>query len=355
VADVRLESIACAIGKKKILDDLSLEVADGEFVVLVGASGSGKSTILRIVAGLLEPSKGRVLIGGRDVTRALPRERDAAMVFQSYALYPHMTVAENLEFPLKMAKVEKAERRRRVAETARALELGDLLDRLPAQLSGGQQQRVALGRAIIRRPAVCLFDEPLSNLDSRLRQDLRAEIARVHRSFKMTSVYVTHDQSEAMALADRLVVLSEGKIEQIGAPLEVYARPANVFVARTIGDPPINLLPGRIVGGRLSVFDRSIGECRRGDGDVTVGIRPSDLTAGPGLSGTIASIERFGAFTHVRVAILDAVVLWSTSAEFDGKAGEKLELAPRAGAVHVFDRGTGRRLREGEAQGNVDR
>lgn len=343
MAEVRLESIAFAVGKKQILDDLSLEVADGEFVVLVGASGSGKSTILRIVAGLLEPSRGRVLIGGRDVTRALPRERDAAMVFQSYALYPHMTVAENLEFPLKMAKVEKAERRRRVAETARALELADLLDRPPAQLSGGQQQRVALGRAIIRRPAVCLFDEPLSNLDARLRQDLRAEIGRVHRMSKMTSIYVTHDQSEAMALADRLVVLSEGKIEQIGAPLEVYQKPANVFVARTIGDPPINLLPGRIVSGRLEIAGRVVASMSGEDGDVTIGIRPANLSIGEGIQGTIASIERFGAFTNVRVVLPEMALTWSPRGSYEGKVGDRIELELDVDALHIFDRTTGQR------------
>src|SRR5437870_744879 len=235
------------IGAKPVLRDLSLEVSDGEFVVLLGPSGCGKTTALRCVAGLESPDSGEILIGDRDVTLLPPADRDVAMVFQNYALYPHLTVRQNIAFPLEMRGVRKADVSQRVAAAAARLGVSDLLDRRPGQLSGGQRQRVALGRAIVRAPQVFLFDEPLTNLDARLRVETRAELLKLHRALGATMVYVTHDQVEAMAMGQRIAVLHEGRLHQVGTPAEVYQRPADVFVARFIGSPGMNILHGTAV------------------------------------------------------------------------------------------------------------
>jgi ABC-type sugar transport system ATPase subunit len=247
-AEVRLDRIAKSFGATEVIPPMDLTIGAGEFCVLVGPSGCGKSTLLRTIAGLEEPSSGRVLIGGRDMTREEPSKRGVAMVFQSYALYPHMTVAENMEFGLEMAKVPRPERRAAVEAAARTLRLTDYLDRKPRQLSGGQRQRVAIGRAIVRKPAVFLFDEPLSNLDAELRVEMRLELARIHRDLGATMIHVTHDQLEAMTLADRIVVMNRGRVEQEGSPEALYADPDSLFVAGFLGSPRMNLLPGRITG-----------------------------------------------------------------------------------------------------------
>ena len=247
MADVRLTGVKKRFGALEVLKGVDLEIADGEFVVFVGPSGCGKSTLLRTIAGLEEISEGEIAIGGRRVNDLSPSDRGIAMVFQSYALYPHMTVRENMAFGLKLAKTDKAEIDRRVTAAAATLNITDYLDRKPKALSGGQRQRVAIGRAIVREPQVFLFDEPLSNLDAALRVRMRYEFASLHERLKTTMIYVTHDQIEAMTLADRIVVLSAGRIEQVGAPMELYERPCNLFVAEFIGSPKMNLIAGEIV------------------------------------------------------------------------------------------------------------
>lgn len=279
-------------GEAPAVVDFSLTVADGEFLVLVGPSGCGKSTTLRMTAGLEMPSAGRILIGGKDVTYLPPKERDIAMVFQNYALYPHMTVRENLSFALKLRHFDKQEIERRVAAAAESLGLAPYMERLPKALSGGQRQRVALGRAIVREPAVFLFDEPLSNLDAKMRVEMRAEIIRLHQRLKSTMIYVTHDQTEAMTMGERIVIMESGHIRQAAAPLEVYAHPANKFVASFIGTPPMNLLPPGVLDLR------------------TVGIRPEHLklenegaSTAEGLAGGIDLVEPLGAETLVHVKL----------------------------------------------------
>src|SRR5947209_7428478 len=243
MATVSLQHVGKDHGEARILGDVSLDVKDGELLVLVGPSGCGKSTLLRCIAGLETLTRGAVILDGKDVTRAEPRDRDIAMVFQSYALYPHLTVRENLAFGLKMRKTARAEIDKRVTEAAAMLELEKLLDRTPKQLSGGQRQRVAMGRAVVRRPRAFLFDEPLSNLDAALRGQMRVELMRLHQRLSATMIYVTHDQVEAMTLADRIAVLNGGVLQQVGPPDELYSRPANLFVARFIGMPEMNILP----------------------------------------------------------------------------------------------------------------
>src|SRR5215216_1918833 len=246
MATISLKDVRKSYGRIKVIHGVSLDVADHEFIVIVGPSGCGKSTLLRMIAGLEEITSGEIEIGGRIVNDVAPKERDIAMVFQNYALYPHMKVFENMAFSLKLAGVDKGETRRRVEDAAQILGLTDYLGRYPRQLSGGQRQRVAMGRAIVRKPQVFLFDEPLSNLDAKLRVQMRVEIKRLQRSLGVTSVYVTHDQVEAMTLSDQLVVMNAGRIEQIGTPGDVYRRPQTRYVATFIGSPPMNILPGRV-------------------------------------------------------------------------------------------------------------
>jgi multiple sugar transport system ATP-binding protein len=282
VARIVLEHVSKRFGDEvEAVRDVSLEIADGEFMVLVGPSGCGKSTILRILAGLEEVTQGRVLIGERDVTNLAPKERDVAMVFQSYALYPHMTVRDNLGFGLRIRRTDRAEIAERVTSVARILGLEPLLDRRPAELSGGQRQRVAMGRAIVRRPQAFLMDEPLSNLDAKLRVQMRAELARLHGRLGTTTVYVTHDQTEAMTLGHRVAVLRDGTLQQVDAPQELYARPRNLFVAGFIGSPPMNLLRGRVRGRFLELGTHRLPLGSRAElpdqTEVVVGIRPEHL------------------------------------------------------------------------------
>lgn len=285
-ADIELRGIRKSFGPVRVIHDLDLAIGGGEFVVFVGPSGCGKSTLLRMIAGLEDVTAGDILIAGRDVTEQDPAKRGIAMVFQSYALYPHMSVRENLAFGLEIAKTPRAEIEQRVTAAAEILKIGALLDRRPGQLSGGQRQRVAIGRAIVRKPLVFLFDEPLSNLDAELRVSMRIEIARLHRELGNTMVYVTHDQTEAMTLADRIVVLRDGRIEQVGTPREVYEDPNNLFVAGFIGSPRMNIVDATYLGGsRIAVDETSIPLAQPIDGaadnqPIKLGIRPEHLVAG---------------------------------------------------------------------------
>lgn len=324
--------------------DIALNIEDGEFIVLVGPSGCGKSTLLRMVAGLEDISEGEIRIGTRRVNEVEPAHRDIAMVFQNYALYPHMSVRDNMAYGLKNRAVPRPEIEARVAEAARMLELGPYLDRKPRALSGGQRQRVAMGRAIVRQPAAFLFDEPLSNLDAKLRVSMRTEIRRLQKRLGTTSIYVTHDQLEAMTLADRLVVLNAGRIEQIGTPLEIYHRPASTFVASFIGAPAMNLLDAEIAGNRLRIGDEVLDTPVSGAaGKVTLGIRAEDLVpADRGLSFTPDDIEDLGAQRLVHGFVsgqpLTLVISPATRVE------DCRRLAPKPGALHVFDTLSGARL-----------
>ncbi|MDF2585426.1 MAG: glycerol-3-phosphate transporter ATP-binding protein [Mycobacterium sp.] len=264
-------------GGVKALHDLDLTVADGEFLILVGPSGCGKSTALRLLAGLDKPTSGEIRIGGAVVNELSPGERDIAMVFQNYALYPHMSVYRNLAYGLRQRKTPRAQVDKRVRETAELLQIGELLDRKPGQLSGGQRQRVAMGRALVRQPQAFLLDEPLSNLDAKLRNQVRGDLKRLHREVPVTSIYVTHDQVEAMTLGDRLCVMSNGKVQQIGTTDDIYNRPANTFVAAFMGSPPMNLLPAEVRDGVLQIAGSAVMAVPEPDGPVTVGVRPEHL------------------------------------------------------------------------------
>ena len=320
---LELKNIRKSYGSGEIIKGVSLTIGHGEFAVFVGPSGCGKSTLLRMIAGLEEISGGDLLIDGQRVNDVGPAGRGLAMVFQSYALYPHMNVYQNMEFALKLTKMPRAERRARIEAVARTLQLEPYLKHRPAALSGGQRQRVAIGRAIVRNPRLFLFDEPLSNLDAALRERMRVELATLHRRLGATTVYVTHDQVEAMTLADRIVVLNKGVVEQVGAPLELYHRPRNLFVARFIGMPPMNLLPARVLGAdargvRLTLpGGADVRACvATGDAptgaDVTLGIRPEHIRPGPAdihatgenvQQGMIVLIEHLGALSHVHVRL----------------------------------------------------
>jgi multiple sugar transport system ATP-binding protein len=334
---------------KAALQHLDLSIPSGELVVLVGPSGCGKSTTLRIVAGLEEPTTGQVLIDDRDVTRVPPAERDIAMVFQSYALYPHMTVYENLAFALRIRKLRDAEIRRRVEEVARSLDIVGYLDRRPKALSGGQRQRVAIGRAVVRSPKVFLFDEPLSNLDAKLRGDMRREIARIHQTAKTTAMYVTHDQVEAMTLADRIVVLKDGTLQQVGTPLEIYDAPANRFVAGFFGTPSMNFLAAQVAHGagqttiRGPGFELAAPELPERDGvDVTVGIRPErvgleERPATVPLPARVGIREVLGAEVVLHLDSAAGEITVRTDARAAARPGDAVTVWLDPRAVHLFD------------------
>ena len=296
MANVRLRNLGISLGGIEIIKDLELAVEEGEFVVLLGPSGCGKSTLLHSIAGLIDVTSGSVEIGGRDMTHADPSERGIGMVFQSYALYPTMTVEKNMSFGLRVAGTPKAEIKRRVERAAGMLQLGSLLDRKPAQLSGGQRQRVAIGRALVREAGVFLFDEPLSNLDAKLRAELRRELKLLHQALSSTMIYVTHDQVEAMTLATRIVVMRGGRIQQVGAPAEVYERPANLFVAGFLGAPAMNFLHGAIDAGRFSAGQLWVNVAQAGARPAVLGIRPEHIAiaADAPLSGTVTLVEPMG-------------------------------------------------------------
>ena len=343
-------------GTRPAVDKLNLEVADGEFLVLVGPSGCGKSTSLRMLAGLEEVNAGRILIGDRDVTDVPPKDRDIAMVFQNYALYPHMTVAENMGFALKIAGVGKEERATRVQEAAKLLDLEDYLGRKPKALSGGQRQRVAMGRAIVRQPQVFLMDEPLSNLDAKLRVQTRTQIASLQRRLGVTTVYVTHDQTEALTMGDRIAVLKDGILQQVGTPRDLYEKPNNVFVAGFIGSPAMNLLPADVIEGgiRFGTLNHPIDRDTLSNAraaQITVGIRPEDVIvsqSGEGLPVTVDVVEELGAdgylYGHADVNGQRADIV----ARVDGRAhpsiGDTIVITPKQGHVHAFDTESGDRL-----------
>ncbi|MBC9927714.1 MULTISPECIES: ABC transporter ATP-binding protein [unclassified Leucobacter] len=343
--------------ERPAVDDLHLEIADGEFLVLVGPSGCGKSTALRMLAGLEEVDSGRVLIGDEDMTRAAPKDRDIAMVFQNYALYPHMTVAENMGFALKIAGVDKAERAERVRAVAEQLDLVEYLDRKPKALSGGQRQRVAMGRAIVRQPRVFLMDEPLSNLDAKLRVQTRTRIASLQRELGVTTVYVTHDQTEALTMGDRIAVMKLGVLQQVGTPRELLDRPRNVFVAGFIGSPAMNLFPVDVheAGLRFGAATLPIASDVRPrvtGGQVIAGVRPEDLkiaVAGePGLEIEVDLVEELGAdgylYGHADIAGTRTEVVVRVDGREHPEAGERVTVLPATGRVHLFDPASGDRI-----------
>lgn len=356
MASVELKNLEKSFGPVEVIHNLNISIADGDFVVLVGPSGCGKSTLLRILAGLEDATDGDILIGGNIVNHQSPRERNVAMVFQSYALYPHMSVRDNIGFNLELSKLSKGDIAKRVEEAARQLEISDLLSRKPAQLSGGQRQRVAMGRAIVRDPAVFLFDEPLSNLDAQMRVQMRAEIKLLHEKIKTTVIYVTHDQIEAMTLADRIVVLNGGRIEQQGTPLELYMAPANIFVAGFIGSPSMNFLnaavalednnPVAILSDGTRIDLNGNAQLKNGQ-EIVVGIRPEHLTpggVGTRLAGPIRLIEPTGAQTHVRfqVAGQDVMAVIDGTTEIDKDHPFEINIAPSL--IHIFDKHSTNRL-----------
>jgi multiple sugar transport system ATP-binding protein len=356
MARVVVRDVEKAYGTTKVIHGINVEIADGEFVVLVGPSGCGTSTLLRMIAGLEEISGGTISIGEREVNRLPPKDRDVAMVFQNYALYPHMTVHDNMAFSLKLRKADKSVIAERVGKAAEILNLTPYLQRYPRQLSGGQRQRVAMGRAIVRDPQVFLFDEPLSNLDAKLRVQMRIEIKALHQRLKTTTIYVTHDQIEAMTMADRIVVMHDGIVEQVGTPLELYDHPSNLFVAGFIGSPAMNFIEGTLrrdggapvleaKGGRLALPASTPGA----DGQkVTLGIRPEHLSisaTGPAsLDAVVEVVEPTGADTHV-VAIAFGQQVQAVFTERHAFApGARVALCPRAEAIHLFDTASGRHL-----------
>ena len=350
MAAVSVRNVEKRFGDVSVMRGIDLDIADGEFAVLVGASGCGKSTLLRMIAGLESITSGDIYIGGQRVNDLEPRERDIAMVFQSYALYPHLDVRDNMSFSLKLRKKSDAEIAPQIAETAGVLNLAHLLERFPRQLSGGQRQRVAMGRAIVRHPKVFLFDEPLSNLDAQLRIAMRTEIRALHQRLGATSIYVTHDQVEAMTMADRMVVMNAGRIEQIGAPLDVYDAPQTLYVARFIGAPSINVVEGvteaagaiRTKGGSTILLAGGGGAGRR----VSAAFRPEHVEMGA--QGTIAGhidvIENLGHETYVFVETTDGRVCLVVDRAQRPRTGEAVKLSVRPEHVHLFDVDTGMRL-----------
>jgi sn-glycerol 3-phosphate transport system ATP-binding protein len=345
---VRLEHVGKIWGASVALEDICLDVPGGSFTVLLGPSGCGKSTCLRIAAGLETATSGRVMIGGRDVTQTPPAGRGVAMVFQSYALFPHLSVAENIVFGLKARSVARIERRRRLAEAAELLGIGHLLSRLPAQLSGGQQQRVALGRAIVARAPVCLMDEPLSNLDAQLRAEMRREILALQRRLQLTMLYVTHDQTEAMSMADQVVLLRDGHIEQAAPPADIYATPQTSFCASFIGAPPMNLLPLERSGGGM-VISGTDGPvlCDRLETPCVGGLRPEALMlADAGIAARVVVAEYFGAETVLSCAVgaADLRLLARLPGRVDAAPGSQVFLRFDPDAVHVFDAVNGWRV-----------
>ncbi|AEH89281.1 MULTISPECIES: ABC transporter ATP-binding protein [Mesorhizobium] len=349
MAQVAISKVAKAFGTVKVLHEVSVDIADGQFVVLVGPSGCGKSTLLRMVAGLETVSGGTIAIGDRVVNHLPPAKRDIAMVFQNYALYPHKTVEQNMAFALKLRKTDPAVVAERVKRAADILDLNPYLKRYPRQLSGGQRQRVAMGRAIVRNPQVFLFDEPLSNLDAKLRVQMRTEIKELHQRLKTTTIYVTHDQIEAMTMADKIVVMRDGRIEQVGAPLELFDRPANLFVAGFIGSPSMNLLKGVVrkdgvdIAGTL--FPIAPNNTVQDGQAVVYGVRPEHLEIHPdGVPAKISVVEPTGSETLVFLRFGDGEMVALFRERHDFKPGDTLKLRPRLDHIHLFDAETGQRL-----------
>ncbi len=353
MASVDIVNARKSYGNQEVIHGVSIEIKDGEFVILVGPSGCGKSTLLRMIAGLEPITSGDIQIGGNVVNDLPPKDRDIAMVFQTYALYPHKTVAQNMGFALHLRKVPKHDVEARVRKAAEILDLVPYLDRYPRQLSGGQRQRVAMGRAIVRDPAVFLFDEPLSNLDAKLRVQMRAEIKELHQRLKTTTVYVTHDQVEAMTMADRIVVMNNGVVEQIGSPLDLYDNPVNVFVAGFIGSPSMNLVKGVVKSGAKSSFTTDDGVTlplgklpKSSDGKRAIyGIRPEHLAIGnKGAEAKVTVIEPMGSETQLFAKIGNQRIVGVFRQRLKVRPGDSLALNPDPALVHLFDAESGRRL-----------
>jgi len=337
MSSIELQAVAKRWGQTTALRAVDLQIAAASFCVLLGPSGCGKSTTLRILAGLDQATSGRVLIGGRDVTALPPAERGIAMVFQNYALFPHLSVADNIVFGLSVRRVPEAERRARLAQTAELLGLASLLERKPSQLSGGQQQRVALGRALVAQAKVCLMDEPLSNLDAQLRQDMRRELRELQRQLGLTVVYVTHDQAEAMSMADQVVLLNQGGVEQAGSARELYSRPATTFVARFVGTPPMNLLA--LEGGRIAGSDVAAGVQA-----AQLGLRPEDIRlADDGIAAQVQGSEYLGADLVLRCAIGTQSLLVRAEGQSPVQPGQRVHLRWQPADAHGFD-AQGRRV-----------
>lgn len=362
MATITLDGLVKRYGQTTAVHGIDLQVDDGEFVVLVGPSGCGKSTTLRMIAGLEDISGGMIKIDGRVVNEAEPKDRNIAMVFQNYAIYPHMSVAQNIGFGLYTSKLSEAEKRKRIEDTARILGLENLLDRRPSQLSGGQRQRVAIGRAMVRNPAAFLFDEPLSNLDAQLRTQMRLEIKKLHQRLGTTIVFVTHDQVEAMTMADRIVVMRDGRILQVGTPMELYDNPADVFTARFIGSPTMNLLPARLadrgsshvasldkLDGAVAVASSQIASAS--GAEVLVGVRPHDLVIGasPGnggltLAGSVSVVEPLGSETLVHLDLGGISVIASAPGKSIPKTGDRVNAHAQPGSLYLFDANSERAL-----------
>jgi multiple sugar transport system ATP-binding protein len=352
MAAVTIRELRKSFGTVEVLHGVSIEIGEGEFVVLVGPSGCGKSTLLRMLAGLEHVTSGEISIGERVVNDLPPKERDIAMVFQNYALYPHLTVADNMAFSLMLKNAPKAEIASRVQPAAEILGLSNLLDRFPRQLSGGQRQRVAMGRAIVRDPQVFLFDEPLSNLDAKLRVSMRAEIKNLHQRLQTTTVYVTHDQIEAMTMADKIVVMHDGRVEQIGAPLELYDNPANLFVAGFIGSPAMNMLTGRIDADDAGCFVTTDGVtlpigrplAAHPDGAVVYGLRPESMHLGGEVPLLVDVVEPTGSETHVLGRLGGTEIVGVFRERISARPGEEIRVSIDPIATHLFDAASGARI-----------
>jgi multiple sugar transport system ATP-binding protein len=357
MASVQLSGVRKSFGRVEVIHGVDVAIADGEFVVLVGPSGCGKSTLLRMIAGLEEISSGEIRIGANVVNTIPPKARDIAMVFQNYALYPHMTVFQNMAFSMKLAGRSKDEMRARVDQAAKILGLTEYLERFPRQLSGGQRQRVAMGRAIVRDPQVFLFDEPLSNLDAKLRVQMRTEIKELHQRLKTTSIYVTHDQIEAMTMADKIVVMNGGNVEQIGSPLNLYDNPANLFVAGFIGSPAMNFLPGHMTNGHAAGVTLSNGSELPAPGmqpvggavtdgrEVTLGVRPEHFAIGDsGVAAEVVVVEPTGMDTQVYCRVADCDVTVVSRERHGFRPGDTIRLNPLPGKTYLFDPGSGKRI-----------
>ena len=346
MASIELKDLVRNYGKTRAVLGIDLDIADGEFVVLVGPSGCGKSTTLRMIAGLEEITSGTLKIGDEVVNQREPKQRNIAMVFQNYAIYPHMSVGQNIGIGLYTSRLSKEEKRKRIADTAAVLGLEKLLDRRPAALSGGQRQRVAIGRAMVRDPVAFLFDEPLSNLDAQLRAQMRIEIKRLHQRLGTTVVYVTHDQIEAMTMADRIVVMRDGKILQVGTPTELYEGPVDIFTARFIGSPSMNLLRGKVNSGQLHVGGASIEastDKTAGISDIFVGVRPhqlvvgSDASNGLRIDGTVTAVEPLGSETLVHLDVAGEEVVATAPGQVVPAVGSSVSAAAEPGTLYLFD------------------
>ncbi len=350
MSNLKLSQLVKSYGKTEVLHSIDLDIQDGEFVVLVGPSGCGKSTTLRMVAGLEEVTSGTIEIAGRVVNNLEPKDRDIAMVFQNYAIYPHMTVRKNIGFGLRSSKMPRADKEKRIDEIAEILGMTDLLNRKPSQLSGGQRQRVAIGRAMVRDPAVFLFDEPLSNLDAQLRTQMRLEIKKLHQRVGATIVFVTHDQVEAMTMADRIVIMKDGHIQQVGTPSEVYHTPANTFVAGFIGSPAMNMIPATVADGAIQIDGGSqvnLGTAISGQRKVMLGIRPEDLepVEGPALiSGSVNVREPLGHETLIHVGTAHGDIIAKADGRTPPDLGKTVNLGAEAQNIHVFDPESGAAL-----------